>query len=140
MFSAVTSGAAVQGAFRALETSAGDLAMSQLSDIEEAVGELRSAISDIPDTGTVDQALISLEHERPGRSAGPPSRSSVGDRTASRRLTPDRRSTSPAATPDPLLEVPAEQDREGPRVVSVASIARRTRPPKWPKRGPSSHR
>lgn len=55
-----TSAAAVQAAFQALETSAGNLAESQVSDIQGAVDDLQSAVSDIPDTDTVNQALASL--------------------------------------------------------------------------------
>ncbi|MEX1295532.1 MAG: hypothetical protein AB1Z67_05100 [Candidatus Limnocylindrales bacterium] len=55
-----TSTQAVQAAFQALETAAGDLAESQVQAIEDATDELRSAIDAIPDTDTVDQALASL--------------------------------------------------------------------------------
>jgi hypothetical protein len=55
-----TSAEAVEAAFQAFETSAGDLAESQVETIQDAAGELRSAIDAIPDTDTVDQALASL--------------------------------------------------------------------------------
>ena len=55
-----TSGEAVRAAVQALETSAQNLADSQVQDIQDAAAELQSAVEAIPDTDTVDQALASL--------------------------------------------------------------------------------
>ena len=56
-----TSTEAVRAAVQALESSAQNLAESQVQDIQDAAGELQSAVAAIPETDTVDQALASLK-------------------------------------------------------------------------------
>jgi hypothetical protein len=55
-----TSAAAVKSDFDAFKTAAGSLASDQVKAIESAVSELQTAVKNVPDTDTVEQALQSL--------------------------------------------------------------------------------
>jgi hypothetical protein len=55
-----TSAATVKSDFDAFKTAAGSLASDQVKAIQSAVNELQTAVKNVPDTDTVEQALQSL--------------------------------------------------------------------------------